>query len=102
MNGGLGTYGSGIMVSLAPYVDKNENIIDPKNHEYAFAVSTTRGCGMMKPFAVFSYAKKEFYVDIEGDGKIDLKYDLQSIEEGEKMITEILPNCAELEKKNQE
>lgn len=87
------------MVSFHPYVDKNGEIPNPKNYEYAFAVSTKENCGLMKPYAVFSYAKKELYLDNDGDGKIDGKYYLPSVEAGEKIIKYIKPNCSVIEAK---
>jgi len=91
--------GNGVTVSFHPYVDEKGEIIDKDNYEYAFAVSTREGCGLiMTPFVAFSYAKKELYVDFDGDGIIDFKYNLPNVEAGEKIIKKISPDCYELEK----
>jgi len=97
LNGSFGPYDSGVMISLAPYVDKNDNIISPNNYEYAFAVSTAKGCEMMTPFAVFSYKTREIYHDFNGDGTIDMIIKYGTIEHGEKMIKSAEPNCKLLE-----
>mgnify|MGYP001575743229 CR=1 FL=1 len=101
LNGGLGTYASGVMVSVAPYVDKDGEFVKDKDenyvYEYAFAVSTTKGCGIMTPFAVFSYKDKELYEDTNGDGEIDRVTKFEKIEEGIEWVQSVKPYCGLLE-----
>lgn len=91
--------GNDSVIHQSPYTDKKGQVIDPKNFEYAFALSLNLNCKQMVPFAVLSYEKNEIYVDSDFDGEIDYFYDTAgSSEIGEYMISVMIPKCSVIKK----
>ena len=63
-----------VIINYHPYQDKNGEIINPEDYEYATSISYSKEClekRGMKPFAVLSFKENRIHVDEDADGVID-------------------------------